>query len=80
MEQIILEVPVYAAQKFKILSPSDKNVLLSLITNFLKSSNPIEKKLLKAKVNLLKTMSDMGQKATERGLTDEILEKLLNEE
>ena len=80
MEQIILEVPVYAAKKFEILSPSDKNVLLSLITNFLKSSNPIEKKRLKSKVNLLKTMSDIGQKATEKGLTDEILEKLLNEE
>ena len=80
MEQIILEVPVYAAKKFEILSPSDKNVLFSLITNFLKSSNPIEKKRLKSKVNLLKTMSDIGQKATEKGLTDEILEKLLHEE
>ena len=80
MEQIILEVPVYAAQKFKILSASDRHVLLALITNFLKSSSPTEKKRLKAKVKLLKTMSDIGQKAAERGLTAEILEKLLNEE
>lgn len=80
MEQIILEVPVIAAQKYKILSSSDRAILLSLITNFLKSSNPAEKKRLKAKVKLLKTMSEIGQKATERGLTDEILKQLLNEE
>ena len=80
MEQIILEVPVYVAQKYKIPSSSDKSVLLSLVINFLKSSNPAEKKRLKAEVKLLKTMAEIGQKATERRLTDEISEKLLNEE
>ena len=38
MEQIILEVPVYVAQKYKIPSSSDKSVLLSLVINFLKAA------------------------------------------
>jgi len=80
MEQIMLEVPVFAAEKYKILSPSDKSALLSLVTSFLRSSDPAEKKRIKAKVKLLKTMDEMSRQAAEKGLTDEILEQLLNED
>jgi hypothetical protein len=80
MEQITLELPISLAEKFKTLSGSDKNVLRSLVMNFLSSSNTEEKKRLKAKVKLLETMNDIGNKATERGMTDDILENLLNED
>jgi hypothetical protein len=80
MEQITLELPISLAEKFKTLSGSDKNVLRSLVMNFLSSSNTEGKKRLKAKVKLLETMNDIGNKATERGMTDDILENLLNED
>jgi hypothetical protein len=80
MEQITLELPISLAEKFKTLSGSDKNVLRSLVMNFLSSSNTEEKKKLKAKVKLLETMNDIGNKATQRGMTDDILENLLNED
>jgi hypothetical protein len=60
---------------------SEADVQLLLNTKLRsKSTDPAEKKRIKAKVKLLKTMAEMGRKATEHGLTDEILEQLLKEE
>ena len=80
MEQITLEVPTNLAKRFYALSSDDKNIIVSFLSVWLNNKSMTEKKRLKAKEQLLQTMSKMGQKATERGLTDEILNDILNEQ
>ena len=80
MEQITLELPSDLAQKFYTASVSDKNVITAFITSWLNTKNTDEKRRIKAKQRLLKTMNDIGQKATERGMTEEIFDDILNGE
>ena len=80
MEQITLEVPNNLAKRFYALSSDDKRIIVSFLSAWLNNTSMTEKKRLKAKEQLLQTMSKMGQKATERGMTDEILNDLLNEQ
>ena len=80
MEQIPLEVPTNLAKRFYALSRDDKSIIVSFLSVWLNNKSMTEKKRLKAKDQLLQTMSKMGQKATERGMTDEILNKILNEQ
>jgi hypothetical protein len=76
MEQITLELPTDLAQKFSAASAMDKNVITAFITSWL-NGNTDEKRRTKAKQRLLKTMNDIGQKATERGMTQEIFDDIL---
>ena len=80
MEQITLEVPTNLAKRLYALSSDDKRIIVSFLSAWLNNTSMTEKKRLKAKEQLLQTMSEMGQKATERGMTDEILNDLLNEQ
>lgn len=78
MEQITLELPTDLAQRFYALSAMDKNVITAFVCSWINNKNTDEKRRLKAKQRLLKTMNDMGQKATERGMTEEILKDILD--
>lgn len=80
MEQITLELPSDLAQKFFTASVTDKNVITAFITSWLNSKNADENRRMKAKQRLLKTMNDIGQKATERGITQEIFDDILSNE
>jgi hypothetical protein len=79
MEQITLDLPNNLAKRFYALSNDDKNTVVSFITAWLNNKTITEKKRLKAKEQLLQTMSSISQKATERGMTDDILFEILNE-
>lgn len=80
MEQITLELPSNLAKRFYSLSNDDKNTLLSFLTAWLDSKTMTDKKRQKAKDKLLQSMSAIGQKASERGMTDDILQEILNEQ
>jgi hypothetical protein len=80
MEQITLELPSNVAKRFYTLSSDDKNIIVSFLSAWLTNKGMTEKKRQKAKEQLLQTMSVIGQKATERGMTDEILLEILNEQ
>ena len=62
----------------------DESVLMEVLRRFsvkIKSADDTPAPAnSKAKKKLLKTMSEVGNKATERGLTDEILNEILNEQ
>ena len=62
----------------------DESVLMEVLRRFSVKIKPADDipapANSKAKKQLLKTMSEMGNKATERGLTDEILNEILNEQ
>jgi hypothetical protein len=79
MEQITLELPTDLAQKFSAASAMDKNIITAFITSWL-NGNTDEKRRIKAKHRLLKTMNDIGQKAAERGMTQEIFDDILKTE
>jgi hypothetical protein len=80
MEQITLELPSNLAKRFYSLSIDDKNTLLSFFTALLDSKTMTDKKRQKAKDKLLHTMAHIGQNASEKGLTDDILQNILNEQ
>jgi DNA-binding phage protein len=77
MEQITLELPTDLAQRFYTLSAMDKNAITAFVSSLINNKDTDEKRRLKAKQRLLKTMKGMGQKATERGMTEEILQDIL---
>ena len=62
----------------------DESVLMEVLRRFsvrIKPADPVPAPAnSKAKKQLLKTMSEMGNKATEKGMTDEILNEILNEQ
>lgn len=80
MEQITLELPTDLAHRFYTLSAIDKNALTAFVSSFISNKNTDEKRRIEAKQRLLKTISDIRQEAAERGMTDEILNEILNEE
>ena len=79
MEQITLELPNNLAKRFYALSKDDRNAVVSFLSAWLNNKTMTEKKRQKAKELLLLTMNTIGQKATENGMTDEILLEILNE-
>lgn len=79
MEQITLELPSNLAKRFYALSNDDKNALVSFLAAWLDSKTMSEKKRQKAKDKLIQTMSSIGQKSTEKGMTDDILQDILND-
>ncbi len=94
MEQITLELPSNIAQKFKSLSSVDKRYLVSFIEAWLSTQSldndververvdTVEKRgqsKLKAKKELLKTLSNIQNEAQQNGLTEDILNEILQE-
>ncbi len=79
METVALELPTDAAKRFTSLSSSDKNEFYALIVSWLNSPNTAEKKRIDSKFRLLKLMKEIGEESVSRGLTNEILESILNE-
>ena len=80
MEQITLELPNKLAKQFYALSEADKNLATSLISTWLKSKTITEEQREENKLKMLTHMENMGRNAEARGLTDEILQEILNEE
>jgi hypothetical protein len=80
MEQITLELPNNLAKRFYTLSNEDKSSLVSFLAAWLENKTVTDKKRQKAKAKLLQTMSSIGRNAAEKGLTDDILQDILNEE
>jgi hypothetical protein len=79
MESVVLELPKDAANRFLSLSSMDKNRLYSLIVSWLVSPNIEEKKRIESKFRLLKLMNEVGQEAVSNGITEDILNDILNE-
>jgi hypothetical protein len=80
MEQITLELPNNLAKRFYTLSNEDKSSLVSFLAAWLENKTVTDKKRQKAKAKLLQTMSSIGRNAAEKGLTDDILQDILNEQ
>lgn len=80
MEQITLELPTDLAQRFYALSAMDKNAITAFVSSWINNKNTDEKRRLEAKQRLLKTINDIRQEAAERGMTDDILNDILNED
>ncbi len=79
MEQITLDVPSNLAEKFYALSNEEKKDAVSIISAWLNLQSDAEKKRQKNTVKMLKFMSEISRKAEARGLTDEMLQEILNE-
>ena len=54
--------------------------MISFLAAWLTNKNINEIRREKAKQQLLQTMSEIGKKATKRGMTDDILNEILNEQ
>ena len=80
MEQITLELPNKLAKQFYALSEKDKGFAVSILSAWLNSKTVSETRRYKDKLEMVKFMEELGRKATERGMTDEILQEILNEE
>jgi hypothetical protein len=80
MEQITLELPTDLAQRFYALSATDKNAITAFVSSWINNKNTDEKRRLEAKQRLLKTINEIRQEATERGMTDDILNDILSED
>ena len=77
MEQITLELPSELAKRFYTLSAIDKNAITAFVSSWINNKDADEKRRLKAKQRLLKTREAIAQKATERGMTEPILQNIL---
>ncbi len=79
METVVFELPLDAAKRFVSLSPTDKNYLYELVTSWLNTPNSVEKKRIESKFRLLKLMKALGEESVSNGMTEEILNDILNE-
>lgn len=79
METVAFELPLDAAKRFVSLSSADKNYLYDLVTSWLNSPNSAEKKRIESKFRLLKLMKELGEESVSNGMTEEILNDILNE-
>ena len=80
METVALELPTDAAKRFTSLSSSDKNEFYALIVSWLNSPNTAEKKRIESKFRLLKLMKEIGEQSVSSGMTEDILNDILNTE
>ena len=80
MDQIVLDVPNSLAKKFYALSIDEKKDAVSVISAWLNSKTNPELKRKKDVEKMFKLMDKMSREAEKRGLTDEILQEILNEE
>ena len=79
MEQIILDVPSSLAKKFYALTIQEKKDAAAIISAWLDSQSNAEIKRQRNTAKMLKLMSEISRKAEAKGLTDEILQEILNE-
>lgn len=79
METVAFELPLDAAKRFVSLTSSEKNRLYTLIISWLNSPNSAEKKRIESKFRLLKLMNELGEESVSNGMTEEILNDILNE-
>ncbi len=77
MVQVTLELPNSAAKALNELSREEKNLFLSIMATYLNNRKNSEAERIKNIAKLRKTMADIGKKAAERGLTDDILKEIL---
>ncbi len=80
MEQITLDLPNKLAKTFYALSEKEKGFATSILSAWLKSKTKTEEQRMESKKKMLKLMANISRKAEERGLTDEILQEILNED
>ena len=82
METIILEVSPQIAQRFKALTSKEKNLISAFFESWLMNLNENKNKKNHdlAIKEFLETVENIGLNATKRGMTDEILESILNED
>ncbi len=76
-EEITIKVPSDVAQAYRNATHEERQKIETKIAFFLKSAAPSKQEAIE---KLRETMSKIGQRATNRGLTDEILESILNED
>ena len=76
-EEITIKVPSEVAQVYRNSTKEERQKLETKIAFFLKYTTTSRQEAI---AKLRETMNKIGQKATERGLTQEILESILNED